>query len=840
MAHAEDAYGSYGSVGNSVADTPAGGPVNVRANPDDFGAQVGGAMQNYGSEEEKSGNEGMDLATHYAEMATNAKASDIIANKIAPQLSQTSSDYYRLQGMDAVNALPAYSQQRQQIAQQYISQASSPLEKQRFENFFADHATRENDQAAKFADGQFLKFTKQSSADYLDLTSSDAVSNYNNPQVFNQKKDQAFGQITLNAHDQDGIDPSTPQGAAIVQDRQRQWLGSVTQMSISRAMANGDLSTAQKLYADNRDSISGKYLAEIEGKLHTENMRSYGVNGVDAIMNGQPIPEAPIGATSNVRAAVVKGAQNSGVDPSLALATANVESGFGQNVGKRGDIGQTGKPASSIDEQVSNMNSALKDAQGNATSAVGRTPQPWETYLCYQQGAGGGPALLKTAANSPDANAIKTLSPLYEKDHPGQGIQLATQAVTNNGGSATMSVAQFCGTVKDNFNQHYTQSAVITPTSNIATVAVPTGGDKPVTDPAPPSLPDAIVKPHQQGGVAFQPGATPIQTYKNFQEVYPQMMQRVMQIPDIDRQEALIRGLDQKEKLFHSMAEAQKSTFETNLNQFGNDPKFTDWSQVPDSISSGFNDIPASKAYLEQRMKYNLANTGNIVNDDKTSYGSGWFKALDGVLRPTNVDGSVKSISQLYPNVGIDKDLTPSGFDRLDKYVKMKSTPDGQSELSAIQTVMHNGQQQILGGRASAFSKDPVGDQKVERWTALALSQYEKGRDEGKSVQELTDPKSADYIGKTVDPFMRTTTQISNDQKKYRSLVGPAPQSPQVYVADTHPNNPAVLQNPPAQTGDNAKNYIPPPPAAQREVNKTYQSVNGPVIWTGTGWKKAQ
>lgn len=834
MAHSEDAYGTYGSVANSVSDTPAGGTVGVRATGDDFGSQVGDAMQNAGSVEEKSGADQMQLATHYAEIATNAKANDIIANQIAPQLSQAGSDYYRLQGMNAVNALPQYAATRQAIANQYINNATSPLEKQRFESFFADHSVRENDQAAKHADGQFLQFAKQSNSDYLDLTSSDAVSNYNNPQVFNQKKDQAFAQITVNAHDQDGIDPTTPQGDAIIKDRQKQWLGNTTILSVSRAMDNGDLATAQKIYADNHDAISGKYLTELDNKMHTQNMRSYGVNGVDALLNGQPIPEAPIGPTSNVRAAVVKSAQSSGIDPSLALSTANVESSFGQNVGKRGDIGQTGKPAASIDEQASNMTSALKDAQGNATNAVGRQPLPWETYLCYQQGSGGGPSLLKTAANSPDANAIKTLAPIYEAQYPGQGIKMATQAITNNGGSATMSVSQFCGTVKDNFNQHYTQSSVVTPMSNTATVAVPTGGDKAVTDPAPPSLSDAIMKPHQEGGVAFQPGATPIETYKNFQAVYPQMMQRVMQIPDIDRQESLIKALDQKDKLFSAMAESQKKELESNVQQFGSDPKFTDWSQVPDNISSGFKDIPASREYLEQRMKYNLANTGNIVNDDKTSYGEGWFKALDSVLRPTNVDGSVKSMSQLYPNVGVQKDLTPAGFDRLDKYVNMKTTPEGQSELSAIQTVMHAGQQQILGGRAAAFSKDPVGDQKVERWTGLALSQYEKGRSDGKTVQQLTDPTSADYIGKTVAPFMRTSTQISNDQKKYRSMVGTPPQNPLVYVADSHPNDAAILKNPPGKSGG----YVPPPPAESRQVNKIYPSMNGPVMWTGSGWKK--
>lgn len=76
---------------------------------------------------------------------------------------------------------------------------------------------------------------------------------------------------------------------------------------------------------------------------------------------------------------------------------------------------------------------AMADKKRMLTTILGRAPTEAEIYLTYQQGDGGGPALL----SNPDANAVDVLEPLY----PSRAI--AEQAITANGGRADMTAGEF-------------------------------------------------------------------------------------------------------------------------------------------------------------------------------------------------------------------------------------------------------------------------------------------------------------------------------------------------------------------------------------------------------------
>src|SRR5580700_4355665 len=63
----DDAYGSFGGVPDQVAESGTGGrSMDAHANPEDFGSQVGGAVQQLGGEGEQIAHRFGDLMSETA------------------------------------------------------------------------------------------------------------------------------------------------------------------------------------------------------------------------------------------------------------------------------------------------------------------------------------------------------------------------------------------------------------------------------------------------------------------------------------------------------------------------------------------------------------------------------------------------------------------------------------------------------------------------------------------------------------------------------------------------------------------------------------------------------
>jgi hypothetical protein len=86
-----------------------------------------------------------------------------------------------------------------------------------------------------------------------------------------------------------------------------------------------------------------------------------------------------------------------------------------------------------------------------ARAALGREPTPADQYVMYQQGAGGGAALLRPAnASKP---AWEVLLPFYEREYGDSAERVAKSAVTRNGGTLNMTAAQFAQSIRDYWNR---------------------------------------------------------------------------------------------------------------------------------------------------------------------------------------------------------------------------------------------------------------------------------------------------------------------------------------------------------------------------------------------------
>lgn len=165
-----------------------------------------------------------------------------------------------------------------------------------------------------------------------------------------------------------------------------------------------------------------------------------------------PMPSAP-GQTGSVAPnspavqAVTNAATRNGVNPDHALTTANIESNIGRDPGAA-NIGEVrpstaasvgASPGGGVNQQADTMAKVWKRSGEIAKTSLGRDPEPWQSYVVYQQGPGGGPALLKA---DPKARAVDVLTQVY--GNPTN----ATSAIVKNGGTADMTAGDFLNHIK--------------------------------------------------------------------------------------------------------------------------------------------------------------------------------------------------------------------------------------------------------------------------------------------------------------------------------------------------------------------------------------------------------
>lgn len=155
-----------------------------------------------------------------------------------------------------------------------------------------------------------------------------------------------------------------------------------------------------------------------------------------------PIPQSQVALRNQVAAR----AEAIGVPVDVAHRIASIESRWNVNAEnpktKARGLFQINDDRTNrnLEENINDGLDFVKNGIKDARNALGREPQGWEVYVAHQQGPGGGPALLNPANSA--RKAVDVLAPLY----PNRGV--AASAVTGNGGSADMTVAEFLNVIK--------------------------------------------------------------------------------------------------------------------------------------------------------------------------------------------------------------------------------------------------------------------------------------------------------------------------------------------------------------------------------------------------------
>lgn len=752
MAEPRDLYGSFGSVPDVSGGGQTGQRYGSRASGNDFGAQVGEALEKRGAAQVKIGDDQVQMQTKFAEEATEAKVNDDYANKYMPAAVELRNQYDQLQGQDKVHAYDGYVNSLRALNESYQKGAKSPYEQRLVSGVLGRHLASETESAKRELVTSQIEFNNKSAADKIMADTGYAVTNYNNPQVVDGAERSIDSTITLQ-HINNGIDPASPEGNALIEEAQRVARGGLATGMIKSAVSKGDINEANKIRERYGPVIPGFEQLSIDNLLHTENLKQVGMYGAQALKNGESIPEAGGYPPASVQAVVANTAQNNGVNPNHALTVAMIESNMGKNVGKRGDIGQTGK-GGDLHEQAANMVTELKKSQDVAMKALGRTPEPWETYTCYQQGIGGGPALLKASTENPSARAVDVLAPLYKNP------KLALDAIVNNGGNASMTSGDYLSFIKKKYDSNAARALCVDPQPGQVIQSGPEGTTLLAQKPA-PTLGDNILAAHSNTGEVVQPASSPRGQLLNFDEKMPAMMARAQVIPNLAVRDAVIDNIKQERANLSSSATAYSSTLINQAQKLAVDPAFTSMTQVPpDLMSELVAEHPETLNYLERQADANLTKKGGGSTKDMQTYGPGIFDTMQRIN--SGEITTVKDLMKLLP----DKDgnngvITLAGLEKAQTLLSSDPNTKGDTEMKtqAFKVIKRqlSGQDDILG------IPDPKGEELYARALPKLFQALEDGQTKGLTIAEMCDPSNPNWVGNAAAALKRTPEQMSLD-----------------------------------------------------------------------------
>lgn len=171
-----------------------------------------------------------------------------------------------------------------------------------------------------------------------------------------------------------------------------------------------------------------------------------------------------------------------------------------------------------------------------------------------------------------------------------------------------------------------------------------------------------------------------------------------------------------------------------------------------------FNADPSVREHL-----WTMATTHaqTALGHDPKTYGQGFYDLFQRVHAPPGAEGRITDVKQLMPLVTAGGPLTLSGYEKLSQEIAGKRTPDGEAESAMKKKFFDMAQDQIT--KDPIGFKDPKGKELNLRFMAQAWTDYNKGKENGLSAAQMLDPKSSDYIGKSIGSFVRPMAQRLKD-----------------------------------------------------------------------------
>ena len=401
-----------------------------RANPDNFGAQVGQTL-------DQAGNILQQNALQRQQLANETNVNDVYANQFSPAARDIYQNYMKLEGKDAEAQFPSFQQQMNDLRTQVRGSLPNTMQQKAFDEASTRRVEMDLDGMARYGAAQTKAWEWNTHTATLAELTAEAEANYNNPQRVQNVRDLL---------DNETADYGLKHGWSsevfryqLGENNDRLWSA-----VIKRQVLSGDFTGAMKTYQDQVSAgrISGRAQGELEKFFKP-------------IQDLQSAQNAYGKVTGGAMAQQIAGeAQRNGVDPGTALTVWSAEGGVSNPATKNPASSATGifqhldstwKAQGGTDQdrldpgrQVQLGVALVKQNTDALAKDLGRQPQPWEVYLAHQQGIEGATALLHADPNASAAGALGD----------------STDKLTLNGIPADATVSHALGYIKNYVDRH--------------------------------------------------------------------------------------------------------------------------------------------------------------------------------------------------------------------------------------------------------------------------------------------------------------------------------------------------------------------------------------------------
>ncbi len=375
-----------------------------RASPENFGGQVGQALN-------QGGNELAQNALQRQQLINEAHVNDVYANQFSPQLQTLRQNYMKLEGKDAEDQFPAYQAQVQGLMTDTRASFQSPMAQKLFDEQAIRRTERELDTMSNYAAVQTKQYQWTSHTAMIDNLVNDSAANFNQPQILQDNATKS-DQLTIDYFSKHGYDPNTPEGAAVIKAQMNQNAAKLWSGVIERYATSGDITSASKLLdIKTKDgTLPGDAQLKLQEKLkpQMEMLQSTAAMG--------RVTGSAVGQTIGMKA------QQQGMDPNLAVTVWSAEGGVINPATKNPtssatghfqiidstwkDLGGTDQDRFDSGRQIDLGLQNIKQATSALTKDLGQQPQPWQVYLAHQQGIAGATALLHADPNASAASVV--------------------------------------------------------------------------------------------------------------------------------------------------------------------------------------------------------------------------------------------------------------------------------------------------------------------------------------------------------------------------------------------------------------------------------------------------
>lgn len=696
-------------------------------------SQVGQATQRFGNTSE-------EVAQHYGEMAVHTQVNDQYVNGYAPQVNSIVSDYKKLQGMDAVSQQPVYEKKIQDLNKQYLS-SGSPMSQELMGGLVARHTISTMDTISNHADQQYSAHETIVTQQSIKNASDEAMNNWQNPEMVDYNVNRAIGLSKLEYGRKVGYDS---QSQEVVDQLSKEQGSHVVTSAINMALDNKDYIAANAYKNKYSDILSGKDKLSVEKKVSDLSISNNASYITDNLFGGKPaIPAGTVQYQSTqVKAGVAELAQKENFDPNIAFALHGAESDYGKGIKdttRLKDDFQTDPrfrdKGFEGDDIASSMHNAVKIWNANGTElqriAGGTAPTIGERYLAYNQGGAGAHVLLSADTTE---TAVQALSKIMKpKD--------ALAHVQQNGGTATMSAADFSDQIQQRFMNHY-DTQKVTVEGNPAAA---------IRDHANVQLP------------AVQQASNPHDYFKQINDRLPAAQAYADTIPDDKTREAVQKNIKLKYEQARLGDTAWKEQQAQVVDEYAKDSRYTSMDQIPVTTKENLRESGGLGA-LEK-----LFNDKNNPRKDKI-FGSGFLQSMGKMATDDPVD-SISNMAGLQKEFADNPNLHSSGFKALAGLAKNIASPDGHAQIASQYQYLSDLSEKMTAAQLeSALPKffGAYGDAQAKGTLSDFLSLDPKN---SKSfAASLNLPSSAELTGHKIQETSKWLTSLSHGEDTFSGI----------------------------------------------------------------------